>query len=88
MKYIVLFLLIITATLNYQLWLGKGGWKNVQRLKAQVEEQKQYNNAQKIELNSIRKQVEDLASGGESLIEVVRYEFGYVKEDEVFYRIQ
>ncbi|MBR7060032.1 MAG: septum formation initiator family protein [Neisseriaceae bacterium] len=88
MKYIALFLLMVTAALNYQLWLGKGGWDDVHRLRAQVKEQEQYNNEQKMKLNSLRKEVEDLESGGEALIEVARYEFGYVRDDEVFYRIQ
>ena len=44
MKYIALFLLMVTAALNYQLWLGKGGWDDVHRLRAQVKEQEQYNN--------------------------------------------
>ena len=87
MRYIAYFLLLVIAAFNYQLWFGKGGWNDVWELEQQIEQQKIINEQQKQKNREMAGEVENLKQGGEALMEVARKDFGYVRSDEVFYRI-
>ena len=87
MRYIAYFLILVIAAFNYQLWFGKGGWNDVWELEQQIEQQKIINEQQKQKNRAMAGEVENLKQGGEALMEVARKDFGYVRSDEVFYRI-
>ena len=87
MRYIAYFLLLVIAAFNYQLWFGKGGWNDVWELEQQIEQQKIINEQQKQQNRAMAGEVQNLKDGGEALMEVARKDFGYVRQDEVFYRI-
>lgn len=87
MKYISLLLLLILAVLQYQLWFDKGGWYDKLNIEKELSYQKQQNEKQKTEVDAMRKEVENLESGGNALFEVARANLGYISKGETFYRI-
>ena len=82
-----LILLLISALLQYPLWLGKGGWIRVWEHERQVQAQREVN--QKLEQRNaaLDAEVRDLKSGYEAIEERARYELGMIKDGEVFVQV-
>ena len=80
-------LVILSALLQYPLWLGKGGWLRVWEVDRQLAAQREVN--QKLETRNagLDAEVRDLKSGYEAIEERARYELGYIKPDEVFVQV-
>ncbi|MDO5686018.1 MAG: septum formation initiator family protein [Neisseria sp.] len=87
MNRIALFLLAVFAFLQYELWLGDGGWRDRWSLEQKLEHQIRQNRLQAAQNTAMRLEVENLKQGGEALNEAVRNDFGYVRDGEIFYRI-
>ena len=82
-----LVLLALLGMLQYKLWLGAGGHRDVAALRAQVEAQKAENLRLKQRNEALAAEVEDLKSGEAAIEERARSELGMVKPGEVFYRV-
>lgn len=87
MKSLLVILTLLVALLQYRLWYGDGGIKEIQAyqlrlddLKEQVEEKRERNEA-------LYAEVEDLRKGQESLEERARDELGMMKEGETFFQV-
>ena len=78
----VLLLLLLAVALG-QLWLGDGGLPQVRRLQAQLDAQKQRNEAQRAANQRLVAEVEDLRQGLEMVEERARADLGMVKPDEI-----
>ncbi len=86
-KILIAVLILLIAQLQYRLWLGDGGRKQVQTyqqqldiLSTQVKEKKERNQA-------LYAEVLDLRKGQEAIEERARYELGMIREDETFFQI-
>ena len=73
--------------LQYPLWLGKGGWLRVSSLEQQLRAQKETNAALDQRNRALHVEVRDLKEGFEAIEERARYEFGMIKQDEIFFQI-
>ncbi|PJJ98269.1 cell division protein FtsB [Lysobacteraceae bacterium NML75-0749] len=87
---IALILLGILAWLQYQLWFGVGGKREVAALVAQLEAQQEKNQRLQLRNEALAAEVDDLkglTSEGAAIEERARDEFGLIKPGETFYRV-
>ena len=87
MRLLTLILVLLIATLQYPLWLGKGSWLRVWELNQQIDKQKGINAGFKTRNDSLDAEVRDLKQGYAAIEERARSELGMVKQDEVFYQV-
>lgn len=88
MKFIIIFIVLFTAHLQYRLWYGSDGSipqikayeLRLEELKKQVEE-KQHRNA------ALYAEVEDIRQGQDALEERARDELGMIKDGETFFQV-
>lgn len=73
--------------LQYQLWLGHGGARDVWRLQQTVAAQRQQNELLHQRNDALEAEVTDLKSGLEAVEERARRELGMIRDGEVFYQI-
>jgi cell division protein FtsB len=87
LKALTLIFVILIASLQYPLWLGKGSWLRVWDLNHQIENQKEKNEQLKARNDGMDEEVHDLKQGYGAIEERARSELGMVKQDEVFYQL-
>lgn len=87
MKALTLIFVVLIASLQYPLWLGKGSWLRVWDLNRQIAEQKDKNSALKARNDTLDAEVRDLKQGFAAIEERARSELGMIKQDEVFYQV-
>jgi cell division protein FtsB len=87
MKMFLLAITLLIALLQYRLWYGNGGIKEIKasekelaELNEQVIEKKERNDA-------LYAEVEDLRKGKEAIEERARNELGMMKEGETFFQV-
>ncbi len=83
-RVLILIAAVIFCLLQSKLWMGDGGFLDIQELKSQIATQ-QAENEKLAERNQILKaEVNDLKSGTEAIEEHARLDLGLVKTDETF----
>ena len=87
LRVLLLLLVLLLASLQYKLWLGSGGQREVEALRAQVVKQEAENLGLRQRNEALKAEVEDLKSGEAAVEERARSELGMVKPGEVFYRV-
>lgn len=87
MRALLAILLLVLLALQYKLWLGEGGYHDVQRLAQRVQEQARENEALAQRNRELEAEVEDLRKGLEAIEERARSELGMIKADEEFYQV-
>ena len=87
LRVLMLVLLALLALLQYKLWFGSGGHREVAALRAQVTAQEAENLRLQQRNEALAAEVEDLKSGEAAIEERARSELGMVKPGEVFYRV-
>ncbi len=87
MKYLTLLFVILIASLQYPLWLGKGSWLRAWDLSHQIEDQNVKNATLKARNDTLDAEVRDLKQGYAAIEERARSELGMIKQDEVFYQV-
>lgn len=80
-------LLVLIASLQYPLWLGKGSWLKVWDLDRQLAEQQAANRALGDRNAKLAAEVNDLKSGYAAIEARARYELGMIRGDEVFFQV-
>jgi len=80
-------LLLLLVALQFKMWFGEGGYRDVQRLAQRVDEQAEENEALAQRNRELQAEVEDLRQGLEAIEERARSELGLIKEDEEFYQV-
>jgi len=80
-------LLLLMVALQLKMWLGEGGYRDVQRLAERVEEQARENEALAQRNRELQAEVEDLRQGLAAIEERARSELGLIKQDEQFYQV-
>ena len=84
---LVLLLVLLLASLQYKLWFGNGGQREVDALRARVAKQEAENLGLQQRNEALKAEVEDLKSGEAAVEERARSELGMVKPGETFYRV-
>lgn len=87
MRVLLAILLLVLLALQYKLWFGEGGYRDVQRLTLRVEEQARENEALAQRNRELEAEVDDLRKGLEAVEERARSELGLIKENEEFYQV-
>ena len=87
MRVLLATLLILLAALQFKLWFGEGGYRDVQRLAERVEQQAAENEALAQRNRELQAEVEDLRQGLEAIEERARSELGLIKQNEEFYQV-
>ena len=85
MRWILIFLLLVLAGLQYRLWFGVGSWEQIVYLQREIEQQKLVNQRLSDRNAILESEVRDLKNGMESVEERARSELGLIKEGETFY---
>ena len=85
------FLIVIAAALflylQYVLWFGKGGVRDVRELEQTVASQQLQIGQLKDRNQALAAEVRDLKQGMEAIEEIARSEMGMIKDGEVFFQI-
>lgn len=87
MKALIVILVFMFLSLQYQLWIGEGSLPEVWKLEDELAKQKQENRALQNRNMSLAAEVEDLKKGLDAVEEYARDELGMIKNNEVFYQI-
>jgi cell division protein FtsB len=84
---IVVLLVGLLIYLQYTLWFGKGGIRDVRLLERTVAEQRAEIVALKERNQTLAAEVLDLKQGLEAIEELARSEMGMIKDGEIFFQI-
>lgn len=87
MKFLATGLLILLVLLQYRLWLGEGGMREVSRLRADIEVQREQNSQLKERNRTLAAEVQDLKKGTVAIEERARTDLGMVGKGETFYQV-
>jgi cell division protein FtsB len=86
-RLLLLGLLAVLLALQYKLWIGAGGVREVEQLRITVRLQQEENAALRQRNEALAAEVDDLKGGTAAVEERARSELGMIKPGEVFYRI-
>jgi cell division protein FtsB len=87
LRVLLLLLALLLVLLQYKLWFGNGGQREVRALRAQVAKQEAENGRLLQRNQALKAEVENLKSGEAAVEERARSELGMVKPGETFYRV-
>lgn len=84
---IALLLVLLLGWLQYRVWFGNGGLREVAALQGQVERQQEENASLGQRNDALAAEVQDLKSGEAAVEERARSELGMIRPGETFYRV-
>jgi len=87
LRVLLLLLALLLGLLQYKLWFGNGGQREVEALRARVAGQEAENLKLQQRNEALKAEVENLKSGEAAVEERARSELGMVKPGETFYRV-
>lgn len=87
MKVLAASLVIVLVLLQYRLWLGDGGMREIHRLRAEIEVQSEKNRELKERNRTLAAEVQDLKKGTVAIEERARTDLGMVGQGETFYQV-
>ena len=83
-KLVLLLAVVLIAGLQYQFWLGEGGYFPHQALTQQIKQQAEINTELKERNRVLAAEVFDLKNGSEAIEEHARLDLGLIKPHETF----
>ncbi|UCE89034.1 MAG: cell division protein FtsB [Pseudomonadota bacterium] len=87
MRIIAIVLAVLLIALQYDLWLGKGGFTTVWRLQESLNLQEEANTQSRERNAALQAEVRDLKKGRAAIEERARTEMGMIRDQETFYQI-
>lgn len=87
MRTIVFVLVVLLIYLQYTLWFGKGGIRDVRIMEQTVAEQTAEIAVLKERNQALAAEVLDLKQGMEAIEELARSEMGMIKDGEIFFQL-
>lgn len=87
MKALIAILVLVLILLQFRLWFGDGGFREVSRLQEKVTLQMDENEMLQQRNNELQAEVEDLRERLGAIEERARSELGLIKEGEEFYQV-
>ncbi len=87
MKFLAAGLLVLLVLLQYRLWLGDGGMREVVRLRTEIEQQKVENATLRERNRTLAAEVQDLKKGTTAIEERARTDLGMVGQGETFFQV-
>jgi cell division protein FtsB len=86
-KFVASGLLLLLVLLQYKLWLGDGGTREVARLREEISAQRAENEQLKVRNRTLAAEVQDLKKGTTAIEERARTDLGMVGKGETFYQV-
>ena len=83
-RVLVLIAAVIFCLLQSKLWMGDGGFLDIQQIKQEIAQQKAENEKLAERNRILKAEVNDLKSGTEAIEEHARADLGLIKNDETF----
>jgi cell division protein FtsB len=80
-------LAVLLLLLQYSMWFGRGGLRDVAGLKDQIAAQETENARLDARNNALLAEVMDLKQGMDAIEEIARSEMGMVRQGEVFFQV-
>ncbi len=87
MRLLIALLLLLLAALQYRLWLGDGGLRELWSLREAVARQAADDERRQARNRALLAEVRDLRSGQAAIEERARSRLGMIRRGETFYRI-
>jgi cell division protein FtsB len=87
MKFLIAVLTLLIVLLQYKLWFGDGGIRQIYQYQQRVDQLAQEVNIKRERNEGLYAEVLDLRKGQEAIEEQARYDLGMIKEDETFFQI-
>jgi len=87
MRWLLGFLLILLAALQYRLWVGDGSLADVEALRDEIRVQKAELEELALRNQTLEAEVIDLREGLDALEERARSELGMIKQGEIFLQV-
>jgi len=87
MRGLVVALTVLLLLVQYSLWFGRGGMRDVASLKEQIAAQEAENARLDARNNALLAEVMDLKQGMDAIEEVARSEMGMIRKGEVFFQV-
>ena len=87
MKYLAAALLILLVLLQYRLWFGQGGMREVGRLRAEIAAQRDENQTLRERNRTLAAEVQDLKKGTVAIEERARTDLGMIGKSETFFQV-
>jgi len=86
-RLVALLLVALLALVHAQLWFGRGGVRNVESLRRQLDAQTAANAQAQLANQRLESEVRDLKEGQEMIEERARAELGMVKPNEIYVQV-
>jgi len=87
LKRLQLILISLVLVLQYQLWFGENNRFETRRMERELVAEQADLAAQQARNDRLQAEVKDLQQGLEAYEELARSELGYIREDEIFFRV-
>lgn len=87
MKLLSAAIVVVLVLLQYRLWLGEGGMREVRRLQVEIQAQRNENQQLKERNRTLAAEVLDLKKGTVAIEERARTDLGMVGKGETFYQV-
>lgn len=87
MRILSIFLLILLCYFQIQLWFGTNGVAELQGYKGEVVKLETEQQEKSIRNRQMFAQIKDLKEGSNAIEEQAREEYGLIKPEETFYRV-
>lgn len=87
MKFLAAGLLVLLLLLQYRMWLGDGGMREVTRLRGEIEQQRTENETLRERNRTLAAEVQDLKKGTTAIEERARTDLGMVGQGETFFQV-
>ncbi|MBN3859548.1 cell division protein FtsB [Neisseriaceae bacterium PsAf] len=87
MKFIAIFLLVCVIFLQYNIWTGKGGWKDFSSIGTELAQLEEQNKELQVRNDAMQAEIDDLKSGSDAIAETARKDLGFIHNDEIYYQI-
>lgn len=78
---------MLLALLQYRLWFGEGGAREVARLREEISDQRAENEHLRVRNRTLAAEVQDLKKGTTALEERARTDLGMVGKGETFFQV-
>jgi cell division protein FtsB len=86
-KSLIVIIILLTIHLQYRLWYGDGGIREIHAYQLRLDELKEQVEEKKARNEALYAEVLDLRKGQAAIEERARYELGMIREDETFFQV-
>ncbi|GHC18317.1 cell division protein FtsB [Aidingimonas halophila] len=85
LKWLAIILAVLTLMLQYRLWFGDGGLRELAEVRARADAQEEQNRPRRERNERLAAEVIDLKTGLDAIEERARSDIGMVRQDEQFF---